>query len=307
MLVRIINTKSSKWLLHAVHWILPILSLYFIFVLVDLKTQNQTFTNLLIHFFDSSTLYFTLSLFFALTIANISIESMKWKFALAPYLKISNQLAFSQTLMAMSAGFITPFRSGALLSRFFTNNRIEKKSIINASLKMGFAQASVTILFSVVGSVLFFIYSENNFFAISILVLFFFLLFFLHRFFNNRTKLISWKKYDLAIEWDKPIFYYSILRYLVFSCQYFFILKTFGVHASPILLFSLITFTFLVNTVIPSGILGKIGIRELSGILIIGETTGFVLETSCAAFLIWILNQAVPAITGSVIHLRKLT
>ncbi len=306
MLVRLANTKTSKWLFQLLHWILPIVSLYFIFVLINIKSQNQSIINEFQLFFHHNHFLFLIIGFLGLTFLNLIAESVKWKMALQPFLNISLKESITQTLMAMASGFITPFRSGAILSRFFSNENTDKSQIINATLVMGFAQFLVTFIFGAIGLLLFFFHFDYYAGALTVTVLLSVLFVFILLKEPKQSNLLSWSKYNLNLSWNYKVFVVSFIRYLIFSLQYLFILISFGVDVSVIYLFSLITFTFFVNTIIPSGILGKIGIRELSGILIIGESTGFIIETSCVAFLIWMLNQALPALLGSGLHLKKI-
>lgn len=306
MLVRLANTKTSKWIFQVLHWVLPLVSLYFIFVLLNLKSQNQTLLNQYTEFFNQDGIILLISFFLILTLLNYVTESLKWQIALRPYYSITWIESLSQTLMAFASGFITPFRSGALLSRFFANEKVNKLQIINATLSMGFAQFLATLFFAYIGVVLLTFHYDNYILLFALVVLLLGAISIISFKLNSYRRIFAWSKFQIELHWNLKVFLASVLRYLIFSFQYLFILKAFGVETSNLFLFSLITFTFFVNTIIPSGILGKIGIRELSGIIIIGESTGFILETSCAAFLIWMLNQALPALIGSFLHLRKI-
>lgn len=306
MLVRLVNTKTSKWIFQVLHWVLPLVSLYFIFVLLNLKSQNQTLINQYIAFFNQDGIILLLGFFLLLTFLNYSTESIKWQLALKPYHSITKAESFSQTLMAFASGFITPFRSGALLSRFFSNEKVSKSQIINATISMGFAQFLATFFFGYIGLILLTIHLGNYGLLIALAAFLVATVSIISFKLNSFQRIFNWSKFQIELHWNLNVFLVSVFRYLIFSFQYLFILKSFGVESSNLFLFSLITFTFFVNTIIPSGILGKIGIRELSGIIIIGESTGFIIETSCAAFLIWMMNQALPALVGSLLHLRKI-
>lgn len=302
MIARIVNHPYATWLIQLLHWLLPIASLIFIFILVDQKMQNQAVVNFLSFVFSKESILLFCIIILSLTIANVGIESLRWKTALSSNYPIRFSDAFKQTMMGFTSGFITPFRSGVLVVRMKNNQTVSRIAVINSSIKLGFAQFLATTFFTLTGLVILFI-SRDKIFELTGMLFIVIISFFV---FRKRSFKLMIQKWDLKLEFDKKVFVLSLIRYIIFSLQYLFILIYFGVESDYWFLYSLITFSYFVNTLIPAGALGKLGVRELSGILIIGESTGFVLETACAAFFIWILNQALPAIFGSGYYFNRL-
>lgn len=303
MLAKLQRNITWQRALDISQWMIPLLAIYFIWVIIDSKTLNATFLTVWQNTFSNLNWMSFFSLMFILTSLNLFLESLKWKFALQKINSISYSEAFIQTLKAMAAGFITPFRSGALFARIIANENTDKLKILNATIQMAVAQFSVTFLVGLSGlSYWLFEKNEMSLFYITISVLLIFILFGIY-FMQNPPKLNFKNKEWNGLSFDLRLILISFIRYFIFTLQYVLLLSIFGAEIEMVTAFCLVSITFLVNTLLPTGILGKIGIRELSGIMIIGEATGFVLEVSCAAFMIWILNQALPAILGSILFL----
>jgi len=281
------------------YWLVPLISLVFVVQIIILKTGQQNFwqhlNGLLLHpFFIPALLLFT-----ALSFANVLFEALKWKAALLPEIHNDTRNSIIQTVMAMAAGFITPFKSGAVLSRIVCNENQSRSFLIRAMIQMAAAQFTVTLFLGLFSLAAFLFAQMQGFAASAVLAIsgagIFFVIYCI-----LGNKKFGYSKFSwMEISFRKDLLFLSLARYLIFSIQFFIILRWCGVGAATFQLFFLIGITYLVNTLIPTGILGKIGVRELSGILIIGETTGFVMETAVAAFVIWVFNQALPALIGS--------
>lgn len=297
------SSRIIKNLLIVFQWAIPVLSFIFIWYIIDQKAGNDSFVATWKNAFNESILLLFFPFMFLLTSLNIGFESLKWKLSLNQQLSIFT--AVEQTFLSFAAGFITPLRSGALLARIITNEKSGAMHVVNATLRMAVSQFTVTFFIGLTGLIGLFFHYELSYWAIlvtiftgSMAVIFSLVPFRSFTFFYKEFKIDG-------ISFSRDLLMLSLLRYLVFASQFYFLLKFFGVKADWYFLSCLISVTYLVNSILPSGILGKLGIRELSGILIIGECTGYVIETSCAAFFIWIMNQALPAAIGSVLFLRR--
>jgi hypothetical protein len=99
----------------------------------------------------------------------------------------------------------------------------------------------------------------------------------------------------------------SFTRYLVFSTQYFILLKLFNVPVDLMEGFLLISLVFFFVTVIPTVALTELGIRDSVAIYIFtlyltrkGVSGDLVTAgVFSASTIIWIINLAIPAIAGT--------
>lgn len=285
-------------------WIIPFTAIWFILIIIGNKTGNTSFANLLGDSI-SGISFFMFALIVTMTFVNLFLESLRWYLVIRKLKPISIAGSFIQTLLAMAAGFITPFRSGALVSRFFCNEEADKTAIINGSLQMAVSQFLVTFIIGFSGIVFLFQNQLNPFFQFVVISVSSMTFAFCVRYYIKHPELKIAGRDWLSIRPDAGLILISFLRYLVFASQYILLLRLFGVNHPLVDLTALVAVTYLVNSLVPAGILGKIGVRELSAIVIIGESTGYILETSAAAFIIWILNQAIPALSGSLIYLTR--
>ncbi len=303
MLARLQRSFTWQRAMEISQWIIPCLSFYFIWAIIDSKSQNTSFMTVWKNSFASVDFLWFFSVMFSLTFLNLIFESLKWKYSLRELNPLSHQESFIQTLKAMAAGFITPFRSGALLARFVSNESTDKMKILDATIRMAISQFTVTCSAGLLGLAYWLLINgETRFFVLTVALVP--ILIVSGIYFYLRPIKLSFRNWEWKGNlFDRNLVFLSSFRYLVFSLQYVLLLWTFGADIEFGLAFCLVSITFLVNTLLPTGILGKIGIRELSGILIIGETTGFMMEVSCAAFTIWILNQAMPAFFGSLFYI----
>ena len=98
---------------------------------------------------------------------------------------------------------------------------------------------------------------------------------------------------------------YSFLRYLVFTFQYFLLLKMFGIELSLFEGFLMISITFFVSSVIPSFAWTEILVRSSIAISFIGLLSSNNMGIASATFVLWIINIAIPALIG-IIFIFKL-
>ena len=96
----------------------------------------------------------------------------------------------------------------------------------------------------------------------------------------------------------------SLLRYCVFSSQFFLLISMLIPELSFVEMFVGITLTYLFTTIIPTSVLGEIGIRGSVAMFIFEAFTPQVAVIFQISLLIWIINIVVPTLVGSVILLN---
>jgi uncharacterized membrane protein YbhN (UPF0104 family) len=96
----------------------------------------------------------------------------------------------------------------------------------------------------------------------------------------------------------------SLLRYGVFSMQFYLLLWALGIQLSVAQALAAIPLTFFATTVIPTFALSEIGIRGSVSVVFIGFFSPDSLGILIASFALWIINIALPALVGSVIVLQ---
>lgn len=91
----------------------------------------------------------------------------------------------------------------------------------------------------------------------------------------------------------------SALRYLVFSAQYFFVLKAFHIPGDIVSLFPLIALVFLAKSVVPVLAFMELGIREVVAISVFGLAGLEAGPIVSATFLLYVINILFPSVVGA--------
>lgn len=254
-----------------------------------------------------------------LTLANWGLESKKWQLLIQPIQTISFFTAVKSVLAGLTTGLLTPNRLGNFIGRLaFVKKENHNQAIVN-TLIGNLAQFVSTLLIGLIGFLTllylqFDILNSKLIIIISVLLTGVgFLLYFkpatinispINKLFSDKTK-ASIQQVECTPKVLKiKILSLSVLRYVVFCIQYYLLFLTFA-PSTPILFFGLITSTFLITTLIPSFFFGKLFVRESVAVFIFSlayiDTTLVLL----VAFLLWLINLAIPAIIGSIIWLKQ--
>jgi len=228
--------------------------------------------------------------------------------------RISFFEAFEQSFGSLTISLLTPNRIGEYGAKAMYFEKEFQKKIIGLNLIGNISQLLATVLFGSIG--LTFVFSNFNFqlptlnfenVLITISALF------LIYIFERNFRLFKIEKYlhklssflkDIPISIYVKTLIFSIARYLVFSHQFYFLLRLFGVETDYLTLVSLIFSMYFLASFIPSlsifdwVIKGSVAVWLFSFIGL-NELTVITVTT-----LMWILNFAIPAIFGSLFVLN---
>jgi len=97
------------------------------------------------------------------------------------------------------------------------------------------------------------------------------------------------------------VFFLAIVRYLVFSFQYSILLFLFIPQLSFLQSFTGITLTYLFVTLIPSSILGELGVRGSVSVFIFGLFAAPPVLVFQVSLYMWLINLAFPVFVGSIL------
>lgn len=95
----------------------------------------------------------------------------------------------------------------------------------------------------------------------------------------------------------------SILRYVVFSTQFALLIKMLIPELSLLEVFVGISLMYLFTTLIPTSVLGEVGIRGSVAIAIFQFYTAEVSIIFQISIVIWVINIVVPTLAGSLVLL----
>jgi len=258
---------------------------------------------------------------------NLLLESRKWQFLMQKLEKVSMIGAFKAILSGISVSVFLPNRVGDYLGRVFILKKADRLQATLATILGSMAQLLTTILFGLI-SVAFFLDhwinqdSSLNRWAfagllfsiiiVSAILIFSFLNFSV---FSVLLKKISGRAYNkiehyaAVFSWysARELFYVlaiSVLRYLVFSMQFFLLLRIFQIPVGYLPAMMVIGFIYLLMSIIPTIALSEIGVRGSVSLYAFGLFFGTPLTAVAegrivaASSALWLLNLALPALSG---------
>jgi hypothetical protein len=303
--------KKNKYVLSIVKILLLIVLCYFIYS--QLKNYSNTVStfsleNISLLFYKSK---FALLLVILLMPINWFVEAIKWKYICKKHqLEVSISDAYASVFFGACAGFVSPGRWGEPLARAYYVGREKISQKFSLSLIGIISQWIITIVFAMIailGN-----YYSNNFLVLSIGLLAFFIILFL--FYEKVYNLLATKisflqryKVDASSIKDKMIvFFYTLLRYSIYTIQYIILISLFikedkliASIQSTFLLFFYQSFSPLPG-VVDYAFKNNIALYVYKNLQINSIEILFVI------FIIWLVNLVIPSIVGYVLFSKKI-
>ena len=250
-----------------------------------------------------------------LMIVNWSLEAVKWKLMMRKLEVIPFSRALSAVFSGLTVSFFTPNRIGEYAGRIFhlhTANRIKGTLV---TILENLSQLIVTVAIGSLSLVIYLNeYTELHAYILwvtgVILLLFSGTLIFLFlevpvldaaalkiprftKFINYLEVLSEYKKSELL-----EILGLALMRYIVFTTQFFILLRIFGVQGSFTTEILLINMVFFVMTLIPTFALAEIGVRGAVATYFLTKISPDSLAILNASISLWFVNLVIPAIAG---------
>jgi hypothetical protein len=155
-----------------------------------------------------------------------------------------------------------------------------------------------------------FVSSVNVYMSISVIYLFLIVLFFV--FFLSKgiklKRLNRWTKYlkhPPSISIRIKLIALSLLRYFIFTLQFYLLLKLFGVDLSYAIVLSKLGLFYLFTSLIPSTFWGELGIKESLAVWVFSGLIINPLLIVSATLLLWMINLFIPSIAGNYFLYKK--
>ena len=245
-----------------------------------------------------------------LTFINWGLEIYKWKTLVSYITPLSFFEATKQSLAALTASLFTPNRIGDYAAKTVYFRSPLRKRVLLLNLLSNMAQMFTTILFGVVGLVFFFntykvdfsLYKLLYLLLIVIAIAAFSRFLFFRKNINIRgfsidkiRKFIKQMPYRLHFK----NFGFSLLRYLVFSFQFYYLLYLFHIDLNYMEAMTLITSMYLLASVVPSIFIFDVVIKGGVAVYLFSFANVNSLTVLCITTLMWIFNFVLPSIPGS--------
>lgn len=240
---------------------------------------------------------------------NWGLEALKWQLMVNRFSAINFFQAYKGVLTGVALGFATPHGLGDYFGRIGMLNYKDRNSLIGSVFLARMSQFAITLL---VGGwfLLHFLYQYHLTSLSTILVVLtcFCLVAAATGLFIKRfaifSAILNWplvrtffgKLQLYTIDEVAKVFMFSVIRYLVFSFQFWLLLLMFELNGNWYLLAMGINLVFLAKSIIPT--LFDLGVREYSAFYFFSALgLNYTLAVQ-ASLLLWVINVFVPAILG---------
>ena len=245
-----------------------------------------------------------------LTIFNWFFEILKWQKLVDSVQNISFKNALEQSLGALTASLITPNRIGDYGAKILYYPSRLRSKIILLNLVGNITQMTVTTIFGIIGLILFVSKYEVSvdYYRITRFVFILFIIGILS-FFGVRHRKFKVKGYSYVdvIGFFKKLgnslifgtFFFSLLRYIIFSYQFYFLLTFFGIELTYIDAMIVITSMYFLASIIPSISIFDLVIKGSVAVFLFSFLKVNALSILSITTTMWLLNFAIPSLFGS--------
>ncbi len=245
-----------------------------------------------------------------LSALNWLFEILKWRGLVAPVQKIAFKNALEQSLGALTASLFTPNRIGEYGAKAIYYLSSFRRRILLINLLSNMLQMSVTVLFGLIG-LYFFLRSYHiqiDFYYVARGLMYALIILLLIGFGIRKNKFsvkgFSFEKIAAFIKkYPKSTFWFgfsmSVLRYLIFSFQFYLILHVFMTGLSYSEAMVAITAMYLLASVLPSVFVFDVVIKGSVAVFLfsfLGVSEIIVLST---VTIMWLANFVLPSLFGS--------
>lgn len=253
---------------------------------------------------------------FVLMPLNIFFESCKWRSMVSQVQSFSLMDSFKSVLMGMASGFFTPNRICDPVGRVLTLDSDNRAKGVMFYLVGSVAQSFAICLSLILPALFLATMNYGNdlvvvsliMWAIVIFIVVVTLLYFTIPLWAGKLHSKRFVQIDNFLRAVDSVSYkvllrvsgFAILRYIVFSLQYYLALKFMAVDIDPILAVLAIPLNYFLVTITPSIAFSELGVRGLYAYIIIGMVSMNPEEAAVAASLVWFINNVIPMIAGSV-------
>lgn len=279
---------------------LILMAFYLIYHKIWIENGNITFN--LFNNFSLLQLIFIIFLMLILSALNWIFEFYKWKILVATVYKISFLESMQQCLTAHIASLMTPFKIGEFGAKAMFFNRKLMPKILYLNFLANGSQLLMTLFFGFIG---FYFYqhsvlsisSESFNFNYLFILLFLMVSMLLFRLLSKQLKFNFWKNILVSVHFKNIGF--SLLRYLMFSHQWLFLLYLIKPDLSYFNTISTIFTMYLWATIIPTFAILDWAIKGSIALFLLTFLGFNAPEIVMISLLMWVFNFALPALFGS--------
>lgn len=308
-----LSNTQKKRISFSIKTLLVLLCLAYLYSKLSAVNGKTLSTDFIQKLTGSNRYYLLIAL--ALVLANWSVEAVKWKFLIQRLEPITFTASLKSILAGISASLVTPNRAGEFIGKLFFLRKASKPDALILSMVGSISQVMLTLCF---GLVALHQYLYKNalltayYYPVLVVVLGVNILS-IYLFYNFKNIAISWKKWNFihsiipynleSIELTKrdlsKVILLSLFRYIIFTVQFLLILKIANLIVNPIESALLVFLYFFIVSLMPTFAITELGVRGSVAVALFCENPDSCAEVLAAAFIVWFINLALPAIVGA--------
>ncbi len=308
---RLLQNKKANFILKIFLVIAVILTIYFQVFAKD--NISELFTEFKGNFTTKNSVWILVAV--VLMPVNWILETLKWQVLIRRVEKVPFWKAFRGVFLGVSLSVFTPNRVGEYGGRILVVKPENNWKTIVATLVSSFSQQIALFTMGVAGLVAFihFFLKVELLLTLGIgLVGIVMIIFMLICYYNVRFSIPLFNKLPYLRRFTKHMevldqytfrelseaLFFAILRYTVYSLQYYLILRFFGIHVPFMLGGSGISSIFLLQTSIPLPAIADLFVRSEVALYVWGFFTENEISILASTFGLWVLNIIIPAALG---------
>ena len=258
--------------------------------------------------------YYILALTIVLALLNWTLEIWKWRIAMATVAPVRFATAMQAVLYGAGVGLLTPNRIGDPVGRVAMLPRVQRARGAAMAMVASMSQQLATIVFGVVGVVLWLYQSMPKVIplALTFVLTFVSLVLVVFVIVRHQHILLSLSKFkffaqrlkDESLNVNVPwrtlvqIVLLSLSRYVVFSSQLVLLMILFGFDGDVVMLYLAIFISYLLSSVVPTVAIAEVGVKASFAVIVVGAVWPNPLAITLASVLLWLVNVAIPALVG---------
>jgi hypothetical protein len=269
--------------------------------------------------FSSPSMYLILFLVLFMMPINWGIESYKWKTITNQVESVSYSTAIKSVFSGICVGNIAPGRAMEFLAKIVFFKYENRPTITVLHFINGMFQMLITVTVGII-SIAYKLSEAKDSSSFIYFVLaggFCMILFFCWAIFNvsyiqQKLKFIKWfKKMDDAkhIQFSKTLILklisFSILRYFVFTVQFYLIYNALAPQNNIMQIFMSIAAYFMLTSLIPMISVIEPAIRAAIALFVFNNTGDNTVIVVLSSTFVWIINVVIPSVIGYIIILKE--
>lgn len=296
-----IHHKAKQFLLLIIKLLIVSIALYYIYN--QLQGDKKINWSLISNYLSIKSILILLSF----SIFNWIFEILKWQNLVNSFKKISFLEAAKHSLGSLTASIFTPNRIGEYGAKMLYFKKENAKRIVLLNFIGNSSQMLVTTIFGIVGVLLIdFKFQIPNwviFGCFIVAILFLFLLKKVEIYGFSIQKLVQ-KISSFSFAFHRKNILFSVLRYLIFSTQFYILLLIFDVELTKEIAFGTIFTMYLFASIIPSIHFMDVAVKGSVAVYLFGQIGVESWKIISITSLMWIFNLVLPVLFGSYFVLR---